>query len=66
MTIDYLSEMSSVLENSIPWWFYELPVEDRNTIVGNALTQYESVTISKNNSFLLFWTGLIAPYQPSD
>lgn len=66
MTIDYLSEMSAVLENSIPWWFYELPVEDRNTIVGNALTQYESVTIAKNNAFLTYWADLIAPYQPSN
>lgn len=64
MTIDYLSEMSNVLENSIPFWFYDLPVEDRETIVGAALTQYESVTIAKNNAFLIYWADLIAPYQP--
>lgn len=62
MPIDFLSEMSGILE--IPEWFYDLPVEKRNTIMNSALTRYTSTTIAKNNTFLTYWSTVIDPYKP--
>ena len=66
MTIDYYSEMSNVLvdANAIPEWFGELPVEDRTTIIGSALSEYVDKTSSKNSSFLIFRSNLLEPYTP--
>jgi len=63
MAIDFSSEMNSVLEGSIPEWFYNLTVEQRNTIMKSALTQYEMTTIAKNNTFLTHWTKLVELYK---
>jgi len=63
MPIDFLTEMSDVLDGNIPQWFYNLPVERRNAIMNSALTRYTSTTIAKNNTFLTYWSNLIAPYQ---
>lgn len=57
MPIDFSSEMSNILE--IPEWFYELPVEKRNAIMNSALTKYTSTTITKNNTFLAYWSTLV-------
>lgn len=64
MTIDFQTEMSSVLDGNIPEWFYTLSVEQRNTVMNIALTKYSSVTIDKNNKFLVYWANLVASYQP--
>jgi hypothetical protein len=63
MAIDFSSEMNSILEGSIPEWFYQLSVDQRNAIMKSALTQYELVTIAKNNTFLAHWAKLIEPYK---
>lgn len=65
MAIDFSAEMSSVLDGNIPEWFYTLSVEQRNTIMNTALTRYTSSTIAKNNTFLVYWSNLVAPYQPA-
>jgi hypothetical protein len=62
MTVDYSSEMSSVLEDHIPEWFYLLPQEDRVTISDQALVEYTEKTAIKNAAFIVFWDNLIAPY----
>lgn len=64
MAIDFLAEMSNLLEGNIPQWFYDLPVERRNAIMNSALTRYTSTTIAKNNTFLAFWTNLVTPHEP--
>ncbi len=60
MPIDFLSEMSNVLDKNIPQWFYQLPVERRNNLMNAALTRYTSITIAKNNTFLTFWANTLA------
>lgn len=64
--MDYTSEMDELLASIIPAWFYEMDVEQRNTIMKSALTKYESLTIAKNNQFLFYWADVIKPYQPSN
>lgn len=66
MTIDYQTEMSTVLTdyNAIPSWFYNLSSGDINTIVSSALSNYTSATEAKNNTFIAFWEDLLIPYTP--
>lgn len=64
MPVDYSSEMSTVLEDQVPEWFYTLSLEDRNTISNQALVEYTEKTAIKNAAFIIFWNNLIAPYNP--
>ncbi len=66
MAIDFLTEMSLLLDGNIPEWFYDLPIERRNAIMNSALTRYTSTTITKNNTFLIYWTNLVTPYENKD